>query len=80
MHYKPNQQNVKVPSYNYRWHFTSDRILNHPMNVNITDLIIDPKYTEQVDIELNKKHNGELFLDIDWSLIETISFIPSNST
>ena len=78
IHYKPNQQNVKVPSYNYRWHFTSDRILNHPMNVNITDLIIDPKYTEQVDIELNKKHNGELFLDIDWSLNETISFIPTD--
>ena len=78
IHYKPNQQNVKVPSYNYRWHFTSDRILNHPMSVNITDWIIDPKYTEQVDIELNKKHDGELFLDIDWSLNETISYIPTD--
>ena len=77
IHYKPNEQNVKAPSYNYRWHFTSDRILNHPMNINITDLIIDPQFTEQVDIELNKKQNGQFFLDMDWSLNETISFIPS---
>ena len=77
IHYKVNENNVKVPSYNYRWHFTSDRILNHPMNVNITESIINPQYIERVDIELNKKQNGQLFLDIDWSLNETISFIPS---
>ena len=47
------------------------------MNINITDLIIDPQFTEQVDIELNKKQNGQFFLDMDWSLNETISFIPS---
>ena len=27
---------------------------------------------------MNKKHNGELFLDIDWSLNETISYIPTD--
>ena len=47
------------------------------MNLNITDSIIEPQYTEQVDIELNKKQDGQFFLDLNWSLNETISFIPS---
>jgi len=77
IHYKPNQENEKVPNYDLRWHFTSDRILNHPLTSDITSSLLGPNKIEKFDIELNKKQNGQPFLDIDWSLKETIAFIPS---
>ena len=36
IHYKPNEQN-KAAEYKNRWHYTSDRILNNPYTVNITN-------------------------------------------
>ena len=77
IHYKLNEKNKKVPSYDSRWHFTSDRILNHPMMLDITSSLIDSSKIENVIVELNKKNNGELFLDIGWSSKENIGFIPS---
>ena len=40
-------------------------------------LTFDSSKIENVLVELNKKNNGELFLDIGWSSKENIGFIPS---
>ena len=79
IHYKPNQENVKLPSYDLRWHFTSDRILNHPLTVDITSSLVDSNKTKDFDIQLNKKQNGQFFLDIDWTSKESIKYIPTNN-
>ena len=79
IHYKPGLNSEKIPSYDSRWHFTSDRILNHPMTVDMTYSLIDSSNIEKVEIELNKKKNGNPFLDIDWSSKENIGYIPSRS-
>ena len=77
IHYKLNRENKKVPNFDSRWHFTFDRILNHPMMLDITSSLIDSSKIENVVVELNKKSNGEPFLDIGWSSKENIGFIPS---
>lgn len=76
IHYKPNQFGVKVPTYKSRWHFTSDRLLNHPTTVDITSKISSPKDRETINIELNKKENGSQFLDLGWTSVESIDYIP----
>jgi len=79
IHYKPNQDNEKVPDYNLRWHFTSDRILNHPLTTDITSSLVDSGKLEIIEIDLNKKQNGQEFLDLGWTSRENISFIPSEN-
>ena len=66
-----------LPSFQNRWHFTSDRILNHNQTVDITSTLFEPRITEQVSIELNIQDNGDEFLDLDWSSFHTITYIPS---
>ena len=77
IHYKPNQDNEKVPDYNLRWHFTSDRILNHPLTADITSSLVAQNKLEIFEIDLNKKQNGQEFLDLGWTSKENISFIPA---
>jgi uncharacterized protein YkuJ len=47
------------------------------MMLDITSSLIDSSKIENVVVELNKKSNGEPFLDIGWSSKENIGFIPS---
>ena len=77
IHYKPDSFHNHLPSFQSRWHFTSDRILNHNQTVDITSTLFEPRITEQVSIELNIKDNGDEFLDLDWSSLQTITYIPS---
>lgn len=77
IHYKPDSLHNHLPSFHSRWHFTSDRILNHNQTVDITSTLFEPGITEQVSIELNIKDNGDEFLDLDWSSLQTITYIPS---
>ncbi len=77
IHYKPDSLHNHLPSFQSRWHFTSDRILNHNQTVDITSTLFEPRITEQVSIELNIKDNGDEFLDLDWSSLQTITYIPS---
>ena len=77
-HYKPDNNNLKVPSYNRRWHFTSDRLLNHPYTVDFTSNLVDLTKIEKINIDLNRKENDELFLDLNWTSNVTIEYIPSN--
>ena len=77
IHYKPDSLHNHLPSFQSRWHFTSDRILNHNQTVDITSTLFEPRITEQVSIELNIKDNGDEFLDLNWSSLQTITYIPS---
>ena len=76
IHYKPDQYGTSTPSYRSRWHFTSDRLLNHSKTPDITFRICNPTELETIEIELNKKQNGKQFLDLGWTSKELINFIP----
>ena len=76
IHYKPDQYGTSTPTYRSRWHFTSDRLLNHPITVDITSKISSPNDLETINIELNKKENGSQFLDLGWTSVESIDYIP----
>ena len=76
IHYKPDQYGTITPTFRSRWHFTSDRLLNHPNTVNITSLISSQEDLENIKIELNKKQNGSQFLNLDWTSFESIDYIP----
>ena len=76
IHYKPDQYGTSTPTYRSRWHFTSDRLLNHPITVDITSKISSPNDLETISIELNKKENGSQFLDLGWTSVESIDYIP----
>ncbi len=67
LHYKPDKHGKIEPTYKTRWHFTSDRILNHSQTPDITSSICTFSDLETVEIELNKKQNGEQFLDLGWT-------------
>tara|TARA_B100001996_G_C18670147_1_gene596402 strand:- start:387 stop:1220 length:834 start_codon:yes stop_codon:yes gene_type:complete len=76
IHYKMDKNGMKVPTYHTRWHFTSDRILNHSKTIDITPIIAPSSEMEFIDIVLNEKNDGSEFLDLNWKNRETIGFIP----
>ena len=78
IHYKPDINNHKVPTYKSRWHYTSDRIKNNPYTTDITESIIQKENMDSVTIILNKKTDGSEFLDLNWTLKNKILFIPSS--
>jgi len=76
IHYKANENGKSIPTFKSRWHYTSDRILNHQQTVDITSLLVPEQYLETITIELNRKEDGSEFLDLGWSSVQNISFIP----
>ena len=76
LHYKPDKNGKIEPTYKSRWHFTSDRLLNHPRTTDITSAICSSSDLETIEIELNRKENGKQFLDLGWTSKELINFIP----
>ncbi len=78
IHYKPDKKGKIEPTYKSRWHFTSDRLLNHSRTTDITSTICNFSDLENVEIELNRKENGKQFLDLGWTSKESINFIPIN--
>ncbi|MCH7764794.1 MAG: DUF1460 domain-containing protein, partial [Candidatus Marinimicrobia bacterium] len=72
IHYKNGQ-----PSYKSRWHYTSDRIQENPYTINITEELLNKDLLKKMDITLNRKENGNEFLDLDWEKETTIYFIPN---
>jgi len=76
LHYKPDKKGKIEPTYKSRWHFTSDRLLNHPRTTDITSAICSSSDLETVEIELNRKENGKQFLDLGWTSKKLINFIP----
>lgn len=78
IHYKIDKDDNQIPTYQSRWHFTSDRILSNPNTVNITADLFDYADLETVDIRLNVKEDGTELLKIDWSKKIQLSYIPNN--
>ncbi len=78
IHYKVNEDGHQIPTYQSRWHFTSDRILSNPYTVNITEELVDFNDLENVNLILNVKEDGSKLLDINWSREIQLSYIPNN--
>ena len=76
LHYKPDKNGEIEPTYKSRWHFTSDRILNHSRTTDMTSTICAFSDLETIEIELNKRENGKQFLNLGWTSKELINFIP----
>ena len=79
IHYKMDENGVKKPTYKSRWHYTSDRILNHSRTIDITPVISSTESKEIVKIELNKKEDGSEFLELDWSPKVEIQYLPTRN-
>ena len=77
IHYKPNEQNIKQAEYKNRWHYTSDRILNNPYTVNITNELALKNELEEIELTLNEKSDGSEFLKLDWNMNGRFKFIRS---
>ena len=77
IHYKPNINGNKKPTYKSRWHFTLDRLMYNPATVDMTSRVVENKPLENINIELNKKEDGSQFLDLDWTSKENISYIST---
>ena len=78
IHYKPDASGQKQPLYKSRWHYTADRITQHPNTVDITKTLLPLTALDSLDITLNQKASGEEFLDLDWKRPVTIHYIPNH--
>jgi len=76
IHYKYDEDGNQIPTYQSRWHFTSDRILSNPNTVNITTNFAD---LEIIYIELNRKDDGNELLDLDWFQKVELAYIPNKN-
>ena len=79
IHYKPNEKGISIPTYKSRWHYTTDRIQDHPSTRNITLGLLPIDQLKTVTITLNKKTDGKAFLDLDWQKPTSIQYISSEN-
>ena len=79
IHYKPNENGISIPTYKSRWHYTTDRIQDHPSTRNITLGLLPIDQLKTVTITLNKKTDGKAFLDLDWQKPTSIQYISSEN-
>ena len=79
IHYKPNEKGISIPTYKSRWHYTTDRIQDHPSTRNITLGLLPNDQLKTVTITLNKKTDGKAFLDLDWQKPTSIQYISSEN-
>ena len=78
LHYKPDANGMSSPDYKRRWHYTSDRILNHPMTPELTSDYLGEVSYKTAEVTLNEKQDGSEFLALDWSLPVIVNYIPSD--
>jgi len=78
LHYKPDSNGVKQPSYKSRWHYTVDRITMNPNTVDITQSLVPKAALDSINITLNQKEDGEEFLDLNWKRTMTAYYIPNH--
>jgi len=78
IHYKPNKDGQKMPTYKTRWHFTADRITANPYTVNITDSLLSADKLATVNITLNREADGSEFLPLDWTRTVELRYIPND--
>ena len=79
IHYKPNENGISIPTYKSRWHYTTDRIQDHPSTRNITLGLLPNDQLKTVTITLNKKTDGKAFLDLDWQKPTSVQYISSEN-
>jgi len=77
IHYKPNYDQISIPTYKSRWHFTTDRIQDNPSTKNITSSLVSNQELVTINLTLNKKEDGDEFLKLGWQKPTTIQFIPN---
>jgi len=77
IHYKPNYDQISIPTYKSRWHFTTDRIQDNPSTKNITSSLVSNQELVTINLTLNKKEDGDEFLKLGWEKPTTIQFIPN---
>lgn len=78
IHYKPNRQGKKIPTYVSRWHYTTDRITANPYTVDITKTLLPQDNLKSVNITLNKREDGSEFLDLNWEKEMIVTYIPND--
>lgn len=78
IHYKPLPNGDKQPSYKSRWHYTADRITQHPNTVDITRTLLPLIALDSIKITLNKKEDGDEFLELGWDRPVTLYYIPNS--
>ena len=77
IHYKRNDDQISIPTYKSRWHFTTDRIQDNPSTKNITSSLVSNQELVTINLTLNKKEDGDEFLKLGWQKPTTIQFIPN---
>lgn len=75
-HYKTVHDKL-APTYESRWHYTSDRILHHPMTPDITRTVLSEEHLVSAKVTLNKKQDDTEFLKLNWSQPVQIQYIPN---
>ena len=78
MHYKPNANGEKVPLFTKRWHYTSDRLLNHTITPHVSNEFVDASKLKNVSLTLNQKQDGSEFLELNWTKSINLSYIPND--
>jgi hypothetical protein len=78
IHYKPDSRGQKAPTYLSRWHYTTDRIISNPSTVDITRDLLKEEELKSVEIILNRKEDGNEFLELNWSRTMTTWYIPND--
>jgi len=79
IHYKPDEFGVSTPTYKSRWHYTTDRVQENPSTQNITSSLLTEDQLKSVSITLNKKADGQAFLDLGWEKPTSIQYISSEN-
>lgn len=79
IHYKPDVFGEKKADYTKRWHFTADRLLHHKMTPHVSDVYIDTSKLKRVSLSLNQKQDNSEFLDIAWTRLVNVDYIPSEN-
>jgi len=79
IHYKEDEGGKYTPSYDSRWHFTSNRILANPSTVNITNELVGSDELNIIDIILNQKDDGTRLLDLDWKKSVQLLYISNEN-
>lgn len=78
IHYKRDENGISQALFKKRWHYTSDRLLNHPMTPDVTTNYLASSKLKSAAVHLNRKADGSEFLALDWSLPVNVHYIPNS--
>ncbi len=66
-----------IPSFESRYHFTSDRILSSPYYEELTHKAAPDSILTTLTVQLNRKVDGGHLLPLDWEKKVTIRYLPT---